>query len=100
MTYVLGGVGAVALGTFVYFRMTGVNDYNELNDTCSPGCDPALADPIRDKFTYSYISLGVAAASVAGAAAFYFAGRSSGPSVSASVTPRGDGAMTGLKVTF
>src|SRR6188768_2413509 len=59
MTYVLGGVGAVALGTFVYFRMTGVNDYNELNDTCSPGCDPALADPIRDKFTYSYISLGV-----------------------------------------
>ena len=102
MTWVLGGVGVVALGSFVYFRTSGVNDYNELNDTCSPACNPDDVDPIRKKFTYSYISLGVGAASIAGAAAFYFAGRSggSGPSVQATVTPRGDGAMAGLKATF
>src|SRR6188768_2398697 len=102
MTWVLGGVGVVALGSFVYFRTSGVNDYNELNDTCSPACNPDDVDPIRKKFTYSYISLGVGAASIAGVAAFYFAGRSgdSGPSVQATVTPRGDGAMAGLKATF
>jgi hypothetical protein len=100
MTYVLGGLGVVALGSFVYFRVTGVNDYNALNESCSPGCDPADVDPIRSKFTYSYVSLGVGIASVAGAAAFYFAGRSGGPSVQASVAPRGDGAIAGLKATF
>ena len=56
--------------------------------------------PIRNKFTYSYVSLGVGIASLAGAAAFYFAGRSGGPSVQASVAPRSDGAMAGLKTTF
>jgi hypothetical protein len=100
MTYVLGGLGAVALGSFVYFRVTGVSDYNALNDECSPACDPARADPIRDKFTYSYVALGVGIASFAGAAAFYFAGRSGGPAVQANVAPRGDGALAGLKVTF
>ncbi|HEY0467614.1 MAG TPA: hypothetical protein VGC79_25615 [Polyangiaceae bacterium] len=100
MTYVLGGLGVVALGGFVYFRVSGVNDYNAKNDECAPSCDPADVDPIRKKFTYSYVSLGVGVASLAGAAAFYFAGRSGGPSVQASITPRGDGAMAGLKTTF
>lgn len=100
MTYVLGGLGVVAIGGFVYFRVTGVNDYNALNESCSPGCDPADVDPIKQKFTYSYVSLGVGIASVAGAAAFYLAGRSGGPSVQASVAPRGDGAIAGLKATF
>jgi hypothetical protein len=100
MTYVLGGLGVVALGGFVYFRVSGTNDYNSLNDSCSPGCNPDDVDPIRKKFTYSYVSLGVGIASVAGAAAFYFAGRGGGSSVQASIAPRSDGAMTALKLTF
>ncbi|MEI9941511.1 MAG: hypothetical protein WDO69_30190 [Pseudomonadota bacterium] len=102
MTYVLGGVGVVALGSFVYFRVKGVSDYNAANsDTgCSPNCNPDDVDSIRKKFTYSYISLGVGAASLAGAAAFYFVGRNGGSSVQASVAPRSDGAMAGLKATF
>jgi len=101
MTYVLGGVGVVALGSFVYFRVSGVNDYNSLNDSCSPECNPDDVDPIRKKFTYSYVSLGVGAASLVGAAAFYFAGRSSGGStVQAGITPRSDGAMAAVKTTF
>jgi hypothetical protein len=105
MTYVLGGLGVVALGGFVYFRMSGVSDYNDANKDavdggCTPYCDPNDVDKIRNKFTYSYVSLGVGIASVAGAAAFYFAGRGGGSSVQASIAPRSDGAMTALKVTF
>jgi len=100
MTYVLGGVGIIALGAFAYFRIDGVKDYNNLNDECAPGCEPSRSDPIKNKFTYSYISLGVGVAAIAGAAAVYFVGRSGGPSVSASVAPRGDGAVAGLKATF
>jgi len=100
MTYVLGGLGVVALGGFAYFRISGVNDYNAKNDQCSPGCNPDDVDPIRKKFTYSYVSLGVGIASLAGAAAFYFVGRNGSPSVQASLAPRSDGAMAGLKTTF
>ena len=100
MTYVLGGLGVVALGGFAYFRVSGANDYNKKNDECSPGCNPDDIDPIKKKFTYSYVSLGVGIASLAGAAAFYFVGRSGGPSVQASISPHQDGAMAGLKTTF
>src|SRR6188768_3358572 len=37
MTYVLGGLGLVALGGFAYFRVTGVNDYNAANAPDSEG---------------------------------------------------------------
>ena len=101
MTYVLGGVGVVALGAFTYFRITGVNDYNSANDRCSPFCNPSEVDPIRRKFTLSYISLGVGIASVAGAAAIYFLvpGRN-GTSTALGIAPRSDGALAGLKTTF
>src|SRR6478736_7514414 len=49
-TWVLGGIGVAALGAFTYFRLSGVNDYNSLNDSCSPNCNPDDVDPIRKKF--------------------------------------------------
>jgi hypothetical protein len=100
MTYVLGGLGVVALGGFTYFRLSGVSDYNAKNQECAPGCNPDDVDPIRNKFTYSYVSLGVGVASLAGAAAFYFVGRDGGSSVQASIAPHSGGAMAGLKATF
>jgi hypothetical protein len=104
MSYVLGGVGVVAIGSFVYFRMSGVNDYNEYNsDTgCSPYCNPNDVDAVRKKFTLSYVSLGVGIASVAGAGLFYALAprRDAIPAVQASIAARGDGAMAGIKATF
>jgi|SRR6188768_2456504 len=101
MTYVLGGVGVAGLGLFGYFYASGVHDYNAKNDECSPYCNPDDIDPIRKKFTYSYISLGVGAAAIAGAAAVYFVGRSSGGNtVQAGIAPTPGGAMAGLKTTF
>jgi len=102
MSYVLAGVGVVGIGAFAYFRLSGTSDYNKKNDECSPGCPPGDIDPIRTKFTLSYVSLGVGAAALAGAAALYFLvpGSNGSTSVQASATPRGDGAMAGLKTTF
>jgi hypothetical protein len=101
MTYVMGGVGVVALGSFVYFRVRGVNDYNDSNATCSPTCRQDDVDAIRQKFLLSYVSLGVGVASVAGAGLiFLLAPGRDGGAVQASIAPRGDGAIAGLRTTF
>lgn len=102
LSYVLGGVGVVALGSFVYFRMSGVKDYNEYNSSCSPYCNPNDVDPVRTKFTMSYVSLGVGIASVAGAGLVYVLAprRDAAPAVQASIAAHGDGALAGVKATF
>jgi hypothetical protein len=101
MTYVLGGVGVAALGAFVYFRVSGVNDYNDYNATCSPYCRQDDVDAVRQKFLLSYVSLGVGIASVAGAGLVYAFRpyRDSAP-VQASIVPHGDGAIAGIRTTF
>lgn len=104
-TWVLGGVGIAALGAFTYFRLSGVSDYNRMNgeapEGCTPKCNPADVDDVRKKFTYSYVSLGVGAAALVGAGAFFIANRSSGGNtVQAGIAPRGDGAMAAVKTTF
>jgi hypothetical protein len=102
MSYVLGGVGIAALGAFTYFRVSGVKDYNQYNSSCSPECNPDDIDPVRKKFTLSYVSLGVGIASIAGAGLVYVVAprRDSIPAVQASVTSYGGGAMAGVKATF
>jgi hypothetical protein len=101
MTYVLGGVGVVALGSFAYFRVSGVNDYNDYNSSCSPTCKQDDVDAVRQKFLLSYVSLGVGVAAVAGAGlVFLLAPGRDGGAVQASIVPRGDGAMAGLRTTF
>jgi hypothetical protein len=102
LSYVLGGVGVAALGAFTYFRVAGVKDYNQLNSNCSPECNPDDVDPIRKKFTLSYVSLGVGIASLAGAGLVYVVAprRDTVPALQASVTAHGGGAMAGVKATF
>ncbi|HYQ17424.1 MAG TPA: hypothetical protein VEQ58_16740 [Polyangiaceae bacterium] len=102
MSYVLGGVGVLGLGAFTYFRLSGVSDYNGYNSTCSPRCNPDDVDPVRKKFVYSYVGLGVGLASLAGAGlVFVFAPRrDSVPAVQAKVAPYGDGALAGVQATF
>lgn len=101
MSYVLGGVGVVALGSFVYFRASGVSDYNEYNSTCSPFCRQDDVDAVRQKFLFSYVSLGVGIASIAGAGVVYLLRPyRDGGAIEASIVPRGDGALAGVRTTF
>jgi hypothetical protein len=102
MTYVLGGVGVLGLGGFVLFRVSGVNDYNEYNRTCSPACNPSDVDAVRQKFTFSYISLGVGIAGITGAGLVWALSpkREGGSQVQAHLVPRSDGATVGLRTRF
>ncbi len=102
MTYVLGGVGVVAAGSFFYFRTRGVDAYNEYNTTCSPRCNPGDVDAVRRDFMVSYVSIGVGTAALAGAALIWVLApsRDSGSDVQASIAAHGDGAMAGLRTRF
>jgi hypothetical protein len=101
MTYVLGGIGLAAAGSFLYFRLTAVSDYNDYNATCAPTCNPDDVDAVRTKFLISNVSLGVGIASLAGAGLVYAFGRGGGDKrVEASITPRADGAMAGVRTRF
>jgi hypothetical protein len=58
-SYVLGGIGVLALGSFGYFALSGRAKENDL-DVCSPKCDPAEVDVMRRRYLIADISLGVA----------------------------------------
>ncbi|HEY3495385.1 MAG TPA: hypothetical protein VGK73_11890 [Polyangiaceae bacterium] len=103
MSYVLGGIGVAGVAGFIGFRMSAVSDYNEYASTCSPACTPEDVDAVGSKFLLSYVSLGVGAASLAGAALVFVldgGGGSSERQVQASVAPRPDGAVVRLKTNF
>lgn len=72
MTYVLGGVGLVALGGATGFMLNGMTIRKRLDQNrCSPTCDEADVDRARTSFLAADI-LGVAGvAALAGAVVFY-----------------------------
>jgi hypothetical protein len=101
LSFVLGGVGIAALGSFTYFRLTAVSDYNDYNSTCAPTCNPDDVDKVRTKFLISNVSLGVGIASLAGAGLVYAFGRGGGDKrVEASIAPQAGGAMAGVRTRF
>ncbi len=65
--WVLGGVGVVALGSFVYFGLTAKHDLNQLQGECSPSCSDSQTHPGRTAATVADVSLGVGVAALAGA---------------------------------
>jgi hypothetical protein len=80
-TYVLGGVGIVALGAFAVFQLNLKSKMNVL-DECSPNCRTADVDSAKQTYAFSLVSLGVAVVTLAGAAYFYFTNDKSGASTS------------------
>ncbi len=65
--WVLGGVGVVALGSFGFFGLSAKHELNELNETCSPACQPSQSDTGRREAVLADISLGVGVVALAGA---------------------------------
>lgn len=102
MTFVLGGVGVAGIATFAGLRIAAVGDYNHYNSTCSPECDPSKIDPVRTKFTMSYVALGVGIAGAAGAALVYVLSRGSDQSArtEARVETLDGGAMARIRTRF
>ncbi|MEZ4219301.1 MAG: hypothetical protein R3B13_00140 [Polyangiaceae bacterium] len=67
LAYVLTGVAAVALGSFVYFALDGTSKKSDI-DECKPNCTQGDVDAMRRSFLIGDISLGVGAVALGGAA--------------------------------
>lgn len=59
LAYVLLGVGAVGLGGFAYFGLSGKSDRDKLECADSKTCSDSELDPIQKKYLYADIALGV-----------------------------------------
>jgi hypothetical protein len=63
--WVLAGVGAVGLGGFAYFGLTGASDASNLRNTCAPRCSSSSVSDVRQKLLFADISLGAGVVSLA-----------------------------------
>jgi hypothetical protein len=70
-TYVVGGLAAVALGSFGFFGIRGLSREGDLSSTCSPHCTDAQVQGARTDFIVADVSLG-AALVLGGAATWLF----------------------------
>ncbi len=94
LTYVLGGVGVVAMGSFAFFGITGTNDASNLRSTCAPACSTSQVDSVRHKLLAADISLGVGVVAIGAAAVLWI----THPSASASVSTGSTGPRLDLGV--
>ncbi len=98
-TYVLGGVGVVAVGGFVGFRLVGSSDYDQLERDCAPNCPDSDVNRVKRSYLISNVALGVGAAAFVGAVAVYLAApRESAPTTALQVAPT-DGGMAARPTT-
>lgn len=77
LAYVFTGVGAVGLGAFAFFALTGKSDENALECADSKTCSDDDIDPIKQKYLFADIGLGVGVVSL-GLATYFFLKPSSG----------------------
>jgi hypothetical protein len=69
--YVLGGVGVLAIGSFVGFALAGKSAESEL-DGCKPYCAQSQADKMRLRYLVADISLGVGVVALGAGGYLYF----------------------------
>ncbi len=78
LPYAIAGVGAVALGGFMYFGIKGKSEANDLAAGCgaTKSCSESQVDPVRQQLLIADISLGISLVSL-GAATWMFIARGS-----------------------
>lgn len=64
IAYVLAGVGAIGVGGFAYFGLSGKSDQSSLACADTKTCTDDDLDPIKKKYLYADISLGVGVVSL------------------------------------
>lgn len=72
--YVLGGVGVVALGSFVAFAVAGKSAESAM-DGCKPYCEQSQADKMRLRYLLADISLGVSVVALGAGGYLYFSAK-------------------------
>jgi hypothetical protein len=94
--WVLGGVGVAGLGAFTYFGITAKGEYDDLENSCSPGCTDAQTETGRRNALLADISLGVGVAALAGAVTWLIIAKKKKPdesSTSVNLAPSRAGAV-------
>jgi hypothetical protein len=71
LAYVLAGVGVLGVGGFAYFGLTGKKDEDGLDCAKDKTCTDSQIDPIKKKYLYADISLGIGIVSL-GVATYLF----------------------------
>lgn len=72
LTWVLGGVGLVALGTSAFFEAQGLSKRSDLDSKgCKPACDATEVDSAKQSILIGDIAMGVGIASLGVAAIVY-----------------------------
>jgi hypothetical protein len=106
LAYILGGVGALSLGSFAYFGITGQSDASNLRKTCAPNCSDSSVSDVRQKLLIADVSLGVGVVSLAFAGYFLLTSRhhddapAQSGSVSLDVTPVAGGHVASVSGRF
>jgi hypothetical protein len=74
-TYVFGGIGVAALGSFAYFGLKGRGNANELANTCGKDktCTEEQVSPVRTQLLVADVSLGIGLVAVGTAIYFLIA---------------------------
>lgn len=105
-SYVLAGVGALALASFSYFGIKGLSGRSDLKD-CKGSCAQEDVDSVHADFTRADISLAIGALALGGAAYFYFGADSDEGAPADAVTrprlgvaPRVGGIETAIQIAF
>jgi hypothetical protein len=99
-TWVFGGLGVVALGSFAYFGISGKNDVSNLRSTCAPNCAQSDVDSAHTKLVVADVSLGVGVVALGVATWILLANHSDSPPVQAAVIPLPGGAAGALGARF
>jgi hypothetical protein len=101
-SYVLGGVGVLALGGFAVFRAVGSGDYDHLQSNCAPNCSASEIDKVKQKYLISNVALGVGAAAFVGALVLFVVQpqQSSGADTAFMVSPGYNGFMARAVTRF
>lgn len=100
-SYVLGGVGVLAMGSFVAFRLLGSAQYDQLERDCKPDCSTSQSDAVRQKYLISNVSLGLGSAALVGAVTVYLATpKASQATTAVQLVPSYDGVAARLTTRF
>lgn len=97
--YVLAGVGALGLGSFVGFGLATRSKEGSLRSSCSPNCAQSEIDALENRALTADVSLGIGLLAIAAATTYYFLRPSERVEISATIAPRG-GVQSQLRVNF
>ncbi len=92
-SWVLVGVGAVALGGSIYFGVKANDQYHELKQSCAPTCERSASDSMQTNAVISDVALAGAVVALAGAVVIYFTRTAKPPATAVNVGARRGGVM-------